>query len=547
MDITGTPTVILVEVTETGLTKTTYMLTVNRALPPPAALTALTVTPGTLDPAFSSTELSYTVALAHDVDQITIVATPAGAGNVAFTQPAGFGTVPIPDADTSTDGHQVDVAAPFLGFINVEVTETGLTKTTYKLRLNRAEPPAASLTALAVTPGSLDPAFSSTVISYTVALAHDVDQITIVGTPADAGTVEYKKPGTGGFFGTGPTVIPDADTNTDGHQVDIVGNGAVILVVVTEAGHSEVSYTVTVNRAEPPLVARDRAALMALYNSTGGASWTMNDNWGSTEPLGEWENVSTDSDGRVIHLGLEENSLVGTLPDELGNLTSLEKLYLGVNALSGSIPASLGSLTNLQVLSLYNNQLSGTIPNLGNLASLTLLSLYNNELTGQIPDSLGNLTSLTLLSLYDNELTGQIPDSLGNLASLTHLYLSSNALSGTIPDSLGNLASLQSLYLGSNALSGTIPDSLGNLANLQSLHLWDNDLSGTIPDSLGNLANLQSLHLSDNDLSGGLPTSLGNLTKPAEPEHQQKQLGRADSRPEPPLSTCSGCLSGITS
>ena len=514
VDITGAN--ILVEVTETGLTKATYTLAVNRALPPPAALTALTVTPGTLDPAFSSTITSYTVALAHDVDQITIVATPAGAGSVEYKKPGTglFGvSTPIPDADTSTDGHQVDVAAPFLGFINVEVTETGLTKTTYRLRLDRAPPPAASLTALAVTPGSLDPAFSSTVISYTVALAHDVDQITIVGTPADAGTVEYKKPGTGGPFGTGPTVIPDADTNTDGHQVDVLGTSTVILVVVTEAGHSEASYTVTVDRAEPPLVARDRAALMALFNSTGGASWTMNDNWGSTEPLGEWENVSTDSDGRVIHLGLEENSLVGTLPDELGNLTSLEKLYLGVNALSGSIPASLGSLTNLQVLSLYNNQLSGTIPNLGNLASLTLLSLYNNELRGQIPDSLGNLTSLTLLSLYDNELTGQIPDSLSNLDSLTHLYLSSNALSGTIPDSLGNLANLQSLYLSSNALSGTIQDSLGNLANLQSLHLWDNDLSGTIPDSLGNLANLQSLHLSDNDLSGGLPTSLGNLTR----------------------------------
>ena len=54
--------------------------------PDDASLTALTVSPGSLDPAFSSTETSYMVAVAHDVDRITIVATPAGAGSVAFTR-----------------------------------------------------------------------------------------------------------------------------------------------------------------------------------------------------------------------------------------------------------------------------------------------------------------------------------------------------------------------------------------------------------------------------------------------------------------------------
>ena len=72
-----------------------------------ASLTALTVTPGTLSPAFSSTETSYTVALAHDVDQITIVATPTGAGSVAFAKPGRTGSsgrrrsrtpIPIPTA-----------------------------------------------------------------------------------------------------------------------------------------------------------------------------------------------------------------------------------------------------------------------------------------------------------------------------------------------------------------------------------------------------------------------------------------------------------------
>ena len=50
------------------------------------------------------------------------------------------------------------------------------------------------------------------------------------------------------------------------------------------------TYTVLVIREGT--VATDRAALMALYNSTGGANWTNNTNWGSTEPIGTWFGVT---------------------------------------------------------------------------------------------------------------------------------------------------------------------------------------------------------------------------------------------------------------
>ena len=517
---------IYVEVTETGLTETTYIVSVNRAPAPPASLTALTVSPGSLAPAFSSTVTSYTVALAHDVDQITIVATPAGAGSVAVTQPGFLGTTPIPDADLTTDGHQVD--NPPLT-IYVEVTGTGLTKTTYTLRLNRAPAPPTSLTALTVSPGSLDPGFSSTVTSYTVALAHDVDQITIVTTPAGAGSVAFAEPAD---FGTTP--IPDADTTADGHQVDIVGTSAVILVVVTETGHSEVSYTVTVNRAESALVARDRAALMALYNSTDGPNWTNNENWGSTLPLDDWYNVNTDADGRVTYLALWDNNLRGTLPAELGNLDQLTELPLQDNYLTGSIP-DLGRLTNLTLLRMWNNQLTGRIPaSLSNLTRLRYLELWENQLTGPIPDLRSN-TGLVFLDLHGNQLSGKIPSmsgldqlqdmhlndnllsgaipDLSGLTSLERLYLERNQLTGEIPPSLDSLTSLVNLYLHENKLTGAIPPSLGNFADLTQLFLWGNQLTGEIPASLGNLSTLRQLGLSRNQLTGKIPDSLGNLTE----------------------------------
>ena len=86
----------------------------------------------------------------------------------------------------------------------------------------------------------------------------------------------------------------------------------------------------------------------ALYNATGGATWTNNTNWLSAMALSEWHGVTTDGTGRVTDLYLTDNNLSGEIPAELGDLTSLQNLYLWQNNLSGVIPAALGDLTSLQ-------------------------------------------------------------------------------------------------------------------------------------------------------------------------------------------------------
>ena len=46
-------------------------------------------------------------------------------------------------------------------------------------------------------------------------------------------------------------------------------------------------------------------------------------------------------------LYLHNNDLTGSVPSELGQLTSLRRLWLDRNDLTGSIPAALGSMSNL--------------------------------------------------------------------------------------------------------------------------------------------------------------------------------------------------------
>ena len=150
-------------------------------------------------------------------------------------------------------------------------------------------------------------------------------------------------------------------------------------------------------------VATDKAALVALYTATNGVNWTTNTNWNSDETLSSWHGVTTNSDGRVTRLVLNNNGLDGTLPTALGDLSVLEQLNLQDNALSGALPSELADLDSLQ----------------------SLLLERSRALTGALPDGLRELTSLTTVRIQDTELCAPDTDDFqtwwGTLSSKSGL------------------------------------------------------------------------------------------------------------------------------
>ena len=258
------------------------------------------------------------------------------------------------------------------------------------------------------------------------------------------------------------------------------------------------------------IYAKERAALIDLYHAVDGENVSSMKYWCSDRPVSEWwGGIGTNEKGRVSSLTLISLPS-GSLPESIGDLTNLEKLYISNCNLTGSIPESIGNLSSLKTLSLNRSKLNGSIPeSIGNLTELTSLEItYNNQLSGNIPESIGYLTNLEDLNLIGNKLTGNIPPSVSNLKSLKQLNLSGNQLSGGIPEGIGNLTNLQILSLGNNSLGGNIPEWIGNLTNLEKLWMSKNQLSGNIPESIGRLPKLTMVDFQYNQLSGTIPESI---------------------------------------
>jgi Leucine-rich repeat (LRR) protein len=161
---------------------------------------------------------------------------------------------------------------------------------------------------------------------------------------------------------------------------------------------------------------------------------------------------------KVVDLG---GNKINTVPEDIRNLTRVQKLNLAANALT-EIPQSLClGMGNLKVLRLEKNGLLKVPLVIGSLVKLEELWLADNKLT-QLPPSVSQLQRLRILNLARNELVEHLSrdddekdvadaknfsgvEYLGYCANLTSLTLDGNAGFETLPPSLGGLAKLKTL------------------------------------------------------------------------------------------------------
>ncbi|KAE9460526.1 hypothetical protein C3L33_07541, partial [Rhododendron williamsianum] len=220
-----------------------------------------------------------------------------------------------------------------------------------------------------------------------------------------------------------------------------------------------------------------------------------------------------------------DNCNLSYLPNEVGNLISLETLDLGKNKLR-TLPDSICNLTRLKKLYLSDCDVSHLPNEIGRLVTLKTLILEGNSLL-TLPDSICNLTRLEELNLSECDVS-HLPGEIGRLISLKSLNLRQNNLL-TLPDSFCNLAFLSDLDLKDCNLSH-LPDRIGMLSSLMNLNLERNNVC-SLPNSFSDLASLEKVYLSN---CGSLQ-SLPELPASLERLHLN-YCGRLQSLPELPVS-----------
>ena len=189
---------------------------------------------------------------------------------------------------------------------------------------------------------------------------------------------------------------------------------------------------------ESDILAVQRQALTSLYEATGGAAWTHNDNWNTDAPLSEWYGVSVEGD-YVTAIELPGNNLTGQLPDDLAKLEGIQSIILSDNLIGGKIPAALGNESEAATRSEASGdddaEFEAALAQLAAIADDGEVEVVEAEEADEVTPALG---SLRVLDLSNNRITGTLPDELGNLGNLRTLSISGNLMNGEISAEMQN-------------------------------------------------------------------------------------------------------------
>lgn len=132
------------------------------------------------------------------------------------------------------------------------------------------------------------------------------------------------------------------------------------------------------------------------------------------------------------------------MPEDLGNLSKLEKLHVWETRIS-QLPSSIEQLTSLErlclgmAIPLFKTKYVNVVPSVSGLCSLKRLQLYSICMPDKgLPQDIGCLNSLEYLDLGHNHFE-HLPESFSQLPRLRYLDISGCELLAKLPELLATI------------------------------------------------------------------------------------------------------------
>jgi len=307
-----------------------------------ATLSSLTLSSGTLSPAFASGTENYTASVANEVGSVTVTATKTNSGASTVQYLGATGTTPFTGA--------LSVGSNVIR--TIVTAGDGTTTKTYTVTITRANSTVATLSNLVLSAASLSSTFVSATETYTASVANSVASTTVTPTRTQANA----------------TITVNGSAVTSGNASGAislnVGSNTINVVVTAQDGATTKTYTVTVTRA-----ASSVATLSNLVLSSG----TLNPTFaiGTTSYTASVAN-SVATGYTVTATKSDSNATTVQYLGATGTTVFTGVLAVGPNVIRTVVTAQDGSTTSTYTV---------TVSRLSNDARLSALALNSGTLS----------------------------------------------------------------------------------------------------------------------------------------------------------------------
>ena len=333
-----------------------------------------------------------------------------------------------------------------------------------------------SLSALSLSPGSLNPAFDAATTSYTVDTT--TGSITIVATTDSGADVDI----------TGTNSNGVALTETDGVVSGItIGINPMTMVITSQDNTAITTYAFTITRAAEPSTNdfvttwRVEATDLGIFIPTfTGATYDYAVDWGdntamSTNQTGDASHTYTEAGDYTVRIsGIFPQIFINTAGDRLKIIainqwgdqqwTSMDRAFAGTRNLVG-LASDVPDLSNVTDMSRMFagtasfNQAIGdwdvsTITNMNNLFNATL---FNQDIGDWDVSSVTNMNSMFFQALAFNQDIGRW--DVSSVTNMSLMFQSADAFNQDIGRwNVGNVTSMNSMFANSAIFNQDIGD-----------------------------------------------------------------------------------------